>query len=312
MLFVVLGPTASGKERLALALAGRLGAEIISVDSMKVYRGLDIGTAKPGAEERSRIPHHGLDVADPAERFTAARFMQVAEEAIADVRSRGRPVVLSGGTALYHMALLAGLFEGPGRDDGLRRRLEDEAAREGPAALWRRLEREDPGAAARIHPNDARRLVRALEVLELTGRPISGLQRQWDAPWQAPRHPFRMARLRWQRQALLGRIAARVDRMRGAGLLEEAKGVWERRARLSETPLQAVAYKEFFPFFEGREEEDAAWERLRRHTARLAKAQETWFKRFPAQPVDCVGPGDPALEAEDAVLRIWEGKEVES
>ena len=327
MLHVLLGPTASGKERLALALAGRMGAEIVSVDSMKVYRGLDVGTAKPSPADRARVRHHGLDVADPGETWSAARWAAMAAEAVAGVRARGRAVILSGGTALYLVALLRGMSAAPGRDAATRARLEAEADALGTGALWERLARLDPASGRLVHPRDRRRLVRALEVWELTGRPPSAWRRQWPEPGTpgplgggGDLYPCRMARLAWPRPALLRRAAARAGRMRAAGLLAEARGVWERREALAAAPLQAVAYKEFFPFFRGEEGEEAAWERLRRGTARLAKAQETWFRRFPAVAVPC-GPGeghgggrdgdlggepeaDPALA--DRVLRAWE------
>ena len=309
MLFILLGPTASGKERIALELAGRMNAEILSVDSMKIYRGLDIGTAKASAGDRALRPHHGLDIAHPDETFSVAQYAAAAERILADIRSRNRPAILSGGTALYYMALLQGLFDGPGRDDGLRARLEAMAAGGEPERLWRMLSGRDAAAAGRIHPNDTRRLIRALEVLELSGRPISSLQGQWENRWRHSRHAFRMVRLAWPRALLRQRISARLERMRREGLLEEARGVWERREAMAAAPLQAVAYKEFFPFFGGLEPEEAAWERLRRGTTRLAKAQETWFKRFPAVPIACheLPPAEPGFcaAAADAISRAW-------
>jgi len=212
---------ASGKERLALAVAERLGGEIISADSMKVYRGLDIGTAKPDAEARRRVPHHLVDVAEPTETFSAARWLALADAAIAEVAARGRVPIVSGGTPFYLKALLEGLFEGPAADPDLRRRLAEEARAGGTEALHARLARVDPAAARRIHPNDLRRIVRALEVWEKTGRPISDLQRQWGAGRRRYR-PLLVA-IRRSPEDLTRRITERARRMLEAGLVDEVR-----------------------------------------------------------------------------------------
>lgn len=299
---ILVGATASGKERLALAAARALDAEVVSVDSMKIYRGLDIGTAKASKADRATVRHHAVDIAEPTEDFSAARFAAAADAAIADIATRGRRVILSGGTALYYKALLEGLFEGPGRDPMVRARWEAMAAAEGTGALVSALMERDPVAASRIHPGDTRRLVRALEINELTGRPISAMQTQWGDFFSTPdaldaaseegtrerrtpryRYRFSMVWLDWPRARLLERIDGRLARMRESGLMEEARGVWQARETMARAPLQAVAYKEFFDYFAGTENESSAWERLRRNTARLAKAQTTWFKRFPAR-----------------------------
>ncbi len=306
---ILLGPTCSGKERLALACAERLGGEIVSVDSMKLYRGLDVGTAKPAAADRARVPHHCLDLVDPGAEFSVARYLEAAEAAIAAIAARGRPVVLSGGSALYYKALLEGLFPGPGADPEVRAVLREQAAQEGPEVLHARLAELDPAAAARIHPRDLRRLVRALEVHSLTGRPIGEWQQEWQrgardttAGW---RYPAAVVGLDWPREELYRRIHERVDRMLAAGLLEEARGVYERRAELGRTPLQAVGYKEFFPYFAGELPLAEAVELLKKNTRHLAKSQLTWFRKFPVAWL----PMSPELTPEaavPAVLRRWD------
>ncbi len=311
---ILVGTTASGKERLALEVAALLGGEIVSVDSMKIYRGLDIATAKAGAEERRRVPHHCLDLADPAESFSAADFARAADAAIADIAARGRVPILSGGTALYYRALLEGLFEGPGADAALRRRLEDRAAAEGTEALHRELSLRDPAAAAKIHPADLRRLVRALEVVELTGGSISSAQAQWaefhnadpaaraGALFRRTRYPFVMARIVRERGDVHRRVKERIDRMAASGLREEAERVFSLRDRLSRTPLQAVGYKEFFPYFLGECPWEDALERLRAATNRLVRRQDTWFRKFPATEI-FAGAGDSARDLAEALAR---------
>ena len=177
---LILGVTASGKGRLTFELAEQIGAEIISIDSMKVYRRMDIGTAKPPKQARQRVKYHLIDVVEPSEAFSVGAFLGLADDAVKQIKSRNRPVIAVGGTALYIKALLYGLFEGPGADEKIRRQLEKQAENEGPEKLYRRLMKVDPKAAGNIHPNDSKRIIRALEVYEITGKPISGFQRQWN------------------------------------------------------------------------------------------------------------------------------------
>src|SRR5262245_37101248 len=205
---VLTGPTASGKSALALALAERLGAEIVGMDSMTLYRGLDIGTAKPTSEERRRVPHHLIDVLDPWESASVAWWLEQATACCRDILARGKRPLLVGGTGLYLKAVLFGLFDGPPADAEVRRRLTAEAESAGPEALHARLAVVDPASAARLHPNDVRRVVRALEVWELTGRPISAWQRQWAG--HGPRaHPGLW--LHPPRRELYARLRARVS-----------------------------------------------------------------------------------------------------
>ena len=279
---VILGTTASGKGGLARALAAHLDGEILSIDSMKVYRGMDIGTAKPSPELRATVPHHLIDIADPWESFSAARFVTLADEAVAAIHARGRPVIAAGGTTLYFKCFYQGLFEGPSADAEFRAALGKRIEREGLDALHAELARIDPATAARVHRNDQRRIERALEVHHLTGRPISELQRQWEQ--SGPRRAdwdWTLIGLRWEKDAASRRTNARVRKMIESGLVEEARRLWNDPRGVSEPARQAVGYRELFDHFEGRCTLDEAIERIKIKTRRLAKAQRTWMKRMP-------------------------------
>jgi tRNA dimethylallyltransferase len=269
-LFAIIGATASGKSALALALARRLGAELLCVDSMTVYRGMDIGTAKPTAAERAEVVHHGLDLADVGEAFTVARFVDYADGVIADCRSRGVPLVAVGGTPLYFMSLFRGLFDGPAADDALRDRLRNL----GNEALHRRLTEVDPDAARRIHANDTRRLIRALEVFELTGKPITEQQAQWASG--AARHEAKWVGLHWDREALNRRINARSRTMLEAGWLDECRNL----GPLGPTASEATGYRELLAHLAGRQSLADAVEAIKIATRQLARRQIKWFRRF--------------------------------
>lgn len=273
-LIVILGPTASGKTALALALAERIGAEILSVDSMQVYRGMDLGTAKPTADEQARVKHHLIDIADPTETFAVSTFVERADAVIADARARGVPLIATGGTPMYYKALFEGLFEGPGADDAIRARLNAEPLED----LHRRLTEVDPPAAGRIHVNDRRRLVRALEVYELTGQPISSLQIDWASG--AHRHEATWFGLNWEKEALNRRINARVKLMLQSGWLEEARALRERYPTLSKTAYEATGYHELFEHLAGRMSLDDATEQIKIATRQLARRQMKWFRRW--------------------------------
>jgi tRNA dimethylallyltransferase len=285
---ILTGPTGSGKSRLALALAERLGAEIVAMDSMTLYRHMDIGTAKPAPEERRRVPHHLLDVLDPWESASVAWWLEQAAACCQDIRRRGQRPLFVGGTPLYLKALLRGLFDGPPADAAVRRRLTEEADRHGRQALHDRLARIDPAAAARLHPNDLRRVVRALEVWELTGRPISAWQTQWaeariedlGSTRIEDRGP-RCLCLDLPRPVLYERIDARVGRMFAAGLVEEARAL----RRLEQPPgreaRQALGYKEVFDHLDGRAGLDETVRRIQTRTRNFAKRQLTWFRHLP-------------------------------
>jgi tRNA dimethylallyltransferase len=286
-ILVILGPTASGKSDVALAVARSAGAEILSVDSMQVYRGMDVGTAKPGAAERAEVAHHLLDVVNPGEPFTVARFVELADALIADAAQRRVPLVATGGTPLYYKALFEGLFEGPGADDATRARLRELSNEE----LYRRLSEADPAAAQRIHPNDQKRLVRALEVHELTGRPISSFQTHWTSGGR--RHPAVWVGLDWDRDALNRRINARVKAMLAAGWLEEVRGLLKTYGTLSHTAAEATGYRELIDHLNGKQTLDESTEQIKIATRQLARRQMKWFRRF--RDVTWI-PGDQPAE----------------
>ncbi len=272
---LILGPTAGGKTALALALAQALpgGGECICADSMQVYRGMDIGTAKPTAEQRRLVPHHLLDLLDPSEDgFTVDAWLALADAAMAGVEARCHSAIVVGGTNLYVQALLQGLFEGPGPDRALRAELDALD----PGHLRQRLSAVDPEAARRLHPNDRRRAIRAIEVHAATGRPLSALQTQWDA---GPRRELRIIGLQFGREAINRRINARVRAMVDAGLVEEARSLWAARS-LGSQASEALGYKQLIECFEGRMCLEDAIEQIKIQTRRFARRQGNWLRRF--------------------------------
>ncbi len=280
---VIVGPTAGGKSALAVDLAealdrAGLGAgEVVTADSMQVYRGMDIGTAKPTASERRGVMHHLIDILDPRESFSVDEWLKRAEATIADIRSRGRTPIVVGGSHLFIKALLEGLFDGPARDEDLRRELgaleQDE--------LRRRLEQVDPRAADKIHANDRRRTVRALEVHGLTGKPISEHQAQWDRG--RARADAMLVGLLWGTQETNRRVNARVREMVERGLVEEARRLWA-EGRFGTQSREALGYAQLFDAFQGRCTVEEAVERIKIETRRLAKNQRTWLRRLRAIP----------------------------
>lgn len=277
-LVFIMGCTGSGKGTLGRELAVRTGGEILSVDSMKVYRRMDIGTAKPSAEIRRQIPHHLLDVVEPSAEFSVAEYVNRAEEAIAEIAARGRSIFVVGGTPLYIKALSEGLFEGPSADVALREKLEAMAAEKGTAHLHDQLRAVDPLAASRIHPNDLRRIVRGLEVYELTGKAISGLQEQWDR--DRTKHDCVFIGLRRDKEDQSRRINERVRRMVAAGLVDEVRDLLAEPLPLSVAARQALGYAEMIEHLERRLSLDEAVERIKMNTRQMAKSQRTWFRRF--------------------------------
>lgn len=274
---LILGVTSSGKGALGFEMARRLGGEIISVDSMKVYRRMDIGTAKPPLEKRRQIPHHLVDVVEPSEAFSVDRFLEQTDAASAQIQAAGKPVIAVGGTAMYIKALLHGLFEGPASDAAIRQRLADEIDRESLPVLHARLATIDPAAAMRIHPNDQRRIVRALEVYELTGQPISALQKQWET--EATSDWFVIG-LRRPKEIESSRINLRVKRMVDQGLLDEVKRLLAEPVPMSKQASAAIGYAEVIAHLEGTCSFEEAVEQIKINTRKLAKAQRTWFKTF--------------------------------
>ncbi len=275
---LILGVTASGKSALAFELSKAINAEIISVDSMKVYRRMDIGTAKPPAEKQKLIPYHLIDVVEPSEAFSVDRFLDMTEESTADIQGRGKPVVAVGGTAMYIKALLFGLFDGPGTDPAIRDRLKSEATEAGLAQLHHRLTAIDPAAAERIHPNDEKRIVRALEVYELTSKPISSFQSQWED--SQPASDWLVIGLRREKEIESQRMNLRIKRMMESGLRDEITALLAEDKPLSPQAIAAIGYAEIIAHLKGEMELDETVERIKINTRRFAKSQRTWFKTF--------------------------------
>ncbi|MCD4699664.1 MAG: tRNA (adenosine(37)-N6)-dimethylallyltransferase MiaA [Phycisphaerae bacterium] len=274
----ILGCTACGKGATGRVLARRLGGQIVSVDSMKVYRRMDIGTGKPSRADRAEIPHHCIDIVEPSESFSVARYVEFADRAFGDISTAGDVVLAVGGTALYIKALSDGLFEGPGADAEIRGELKRRATAEGLAVLHDELARIDPESAARIHPNDEKRIVRALEVYSLTGEPISRLQKQWDKP--SRRYDCVFIGLRRSREDTNRRINARVGRMIKQGLRDEVAALHAEPSGLSNQAAQALGYAEMIEHLEGKFSFDEAVEQIKINTRQFAKRQRTWFRRF--------------------------------
>ncbi|MHC4553469.1 MAG: tRNA (adenosine(37)-N6)-dimethylallyltransferase MiaA [Planctomycetota bacterium] len=274
---LIMGVTASGKSALAFELAKTLNAEIISVDSMKVYRRMNIGTAKPPTEKRAQLPYHLIDVVEPSEAFSVDKFLDLTEKAVTDIHGRGKPVVAVGGTAMYIKSLLFGLFEGPGSDEAIRDQLKIEANEVGLAALHQRLTGIDPEAAERIHPNDEKRIIRALEVYQLTGKPISTFQKQWEAK---PSTDWTVIGLRRDKQLENSRMNARVKRMMDMGLRDEVASLMKEQPPLSPQAAAAIGYAEMIEHLKGNMELEDTVERIKINTRRFAKSQRTWFKTF--------------------------------
>lgn len=295
-LLVVVGPTAVGKSELAVELALRVRGEVVTADSMQVYRGLDIAAAKPTLQERKGVPHHLIDVCDPDERFNVAEYRRLAHEAIATVHRRGNLPILAGGTGLYVKAVLDEfLFPDEGADYELRRRLEAQAREEGPRALHRRLAEVDPESAARLHPNDVRRVVRALEVYYTTGRPLS--EHLKEARASEPAYEVAMFGLTRPREVLYRRINERVDAQIRQGLIEEVRRLAERYGELP-VARQALGCKEILAYLKGELTLEEAVERIKRDTRRFAKRQYTWFRKQPRiRWIDLEELGSPAAAA---------------
>jgi tRNA dimethylallyltransferase len=301
-LYLILGSTAGGKGAVGREIARRVGGQIVSVDSMKVYRRMDIGTAKPSREARAEVPHWCIDVVEPSESYSVARFLACAEDAVQRIRADGALPLGVGGTNLYIQALRKGLFQAPAPPEELRRELQARARDEGAPALHGELAQVDPAAADRIHPNDAKRVVRALEVYRATGTPITELQKQWDqAP---PKRDLVMIGLRRGKDDRNARVNARTKRMMDMGLRDEVAGLLARSGGLSRQASQAVGYAEMIDHLQGRCSLDEAFERIKINTRRLARKQRTWQRRwrevrwFDCAPDEPVGRIADRIEAE--------------
>ena len=272
------GPTASGKTALSVALARAFDGEIINADSMQIYKNLDVGTAKPSAEERQGIPHYLLDFLSPETPYSVADFTAAADPLIRDITARSRLPLVVGGTGLYITSLLSGMAFAPEKTDpAIRARLQARADTEGGAALYAELQRVDPDYAAQVHPNNLPRVIRALELFEATGRRMSD-QRREARPAEAPYHALCLCLTCRDRAVLYSRIDRRVDEMVENGVLDEARQVYDHRDAYR-TAAQAIGYKEFFPYFEGTANLTECTERLKQATRNYAKRQLTWFRR---------------------------------
>ena len=286
------GPTASGKTAFSVQLAKRLGGEVVCADSMQIYKGLDVGTAKATKEEMEGVPHHLMDFLPPEETFSVADFVEAANREVQAITGRGRLPVLVGGTGLYIESFLNGVrFAEQKTDPALRERLEKEAGELGAQAMHRRLAAIDPDYAATVHPNNVGRVIRALELYYSSGKTMSR-QRAESLPETPPFDSVVFCLAPAERSELYRRIDVRVDRMLEAGILEEAKMVWENRERYR-TAAQAIGYKEFFPYFEGTADLAACTDKLKQASRNYAKRQLTWFRRM--ENVIWLDPGEGQL-----------------
>ena len=298
------GPTASGKTSAALVLAERIGAEIISLDSMAIYRGMDIGTAKPSLEQRSQVVHHMIDILDPNESFSVAEYLARAHRIVDEIRQRGNKALFVGGTPMYLKVLLRGIFGGPAADWEFRQQVEEQIELHGKQALHRQLAMVDPVSAHKFHPNDIRRVTRALEVYHLTGEPISHQQQEFES--QNKSNKKFVFQLSWPRDVLHQRIEKRVVAMFEAGLVREVQQLLESYQELGRTALQAVGYREVLEHLKGERDLDETMQQVVYHTRRFARRQETWFRGFPeCQQVTMTNEMTPE-EVVDTILDLVE------
>ena len=277
-MYLIMGCTASGKSRLAFELAKRINGEIISIDSMKVYKRMDIGTAKPSAERLDQVQHHMIDVVEPWDYFGMGVFMEMVEPIIDRLRKEGKPVIAAGGTAMYIRALMEGIFDGPPTNPELRKQLEDLAEAEGNAVLHSQLKEVDPDAAERIHANDLKRLVRALEVFKLTGKPISSFQNQFRSGNM--KYPWTLIGLSREKEAASRRMNARIKKMVDDGLVDEVRRLVDDPRGLSDQAAQAVGYAEIIKHFDGELTLDKAIEKIKINTRRFCQASADMVSQF--------------------------------
>lgn len=292
------GPTASGKTSVALELADRLNAEILSLDSIAVYRGMDVGTAKPSTEERERVKHHLLDIADPWQDFSISNYLAAAHQAVAEIETRQRKPLFVGGTPLYLKALLRGFYAGPPPDWNFRQSIEADVQQFGNEALHARLTQVDPLTAHRLAKNDIRRITRALEVAFLTGTPLSHLQMQFENP--VPAEECSVFALNVPREKLGPRIDRRVDKMFAAGLVAEVEKLLKQasaiKQSLSRTAAQAVGYRETIAYLQGEASLAETIDSIKLHTRQLSKRQQTWLRSLcEVTPIDTAEP--PSIDA---------------
>lgn len=280
-ILIIVGPTAVGKSATALWIAQKYSGEIISCDSMQVYRGFDIGTDKPSEEARKSVPHHLVDILDPEEQFSAADFAHRAVEVAEKILAKGHLPIVVGGTGLYHKALVEGLFPGPGRDQTLRQKLRQEAEELGLSYLYQKLKEVDPEYAQKVTPKDSVRIIRALEVYHLTGKPISEHFRQTASPVQNKGFILYQIGLKLKREELYRRIEERVDRMFAQGIVEEVKNLLARGVSEQATPFKGLGYRQVLRYIKGEISLEEAIRLTKLETRHYAKRQMTWFKKSP-------------------------------
>ncbi len=278
-LIIIAGPTGVGKTGIAIELAERINGEIVGADSMQIYRGMDIGTAKPTREEQARVPHHLIDIRLPNEDFSVADYVEAAAAAISDIAARGNMPILVGGTGMYIEKLLYGLFEGPGRDEAFRRDINAVADAHGNLALHERLRQVDPPTAERLHPNDRVRIIRALEVFHLTGAPISTFQQEAMTP-ERQQYQTCFLVIAAERDELYSRINARVEGMVAGGLVEEVQALYRQGFDRELAPMKSLGYKEIGEFLVGAYDLPSVIELIQRNTRHYAKRQLTWFRKY--------------------------------
>ncbi len=302
-IIVLTGPTASGKTSVAVELAERIGAEILSLDSIAVYRGMDIGTAKPNADARRRVPHHLINLVDPDDEFSVAEYLRAAHQKVADIAARNRQALFVGGTPMFLKGILRGFDPGPPADWSFREAVELDVKRHGSEALHERLRQVDPLAAHRIGPNDTRRMIRALEVARHTGAPMSHSQTQFDHNRQAEScHVFS---LQWPRDQLHKRINHRVRKMFDDGLIAEVSSLLSQFGQLSRTASQAVGYREILQWLSEGGDLEEMIQQVSAHTRQLARRQETWFRSFSEiRPMTATDPMQPAAIADEITALI--------
>ena len=301
-LVAIVGPTATGKSALGIALAERFHGEIVSCDSTAVYRGFDIGTDKVPPSEQRGIPHHMVDVADPTEEYSAARYAREATAVVRDITARGKLPILVGGTGFYYRSLTRGLFEGPGRDEPLRRRLERVADRKGPERLHRWLARVDPASAERIQPRDVKRVVRALEVWRLTGRPLTDHFADTASP--LPEYEVTAIALQIPVEQTAERVARRVHAQFAAGILDEIRGLLARGIPETALPFTGLVYRQALEHLHGVRDEPATRELIIRENRKYSRRQLIWFRKEPnLRWIQAAGERPDTQETVATVLR---------
>ena len=301
---VLTGPTASGKSSIALCLAQIIGGEVLSLDSIAVYRGMDIGSAKPSRQDLRAVPHHLIDMVDPTEEFSVACYLAAAHDAVEQIQKRGRRAIFVGGTPMFLKAVVRGFDPGPPADWAFRKAVESDLEQHGIEALRQRVQQVDPLAAHRIGSNDARRMIRALEVAHHTGTPISHRQVQFDHHQDPDK--CNVFALQWQRPQLHDRINRRVKQMFEDGFIAEVQSLLDQHGELSRTASQALGYREISEWIEqGESETDVLIEEVSAHTRQLARRQETWLRSFnERRTIDVSDPHEPAQVAQQIAASI--------